>query len=149
MGFVSGNQSNILLAKKVSGEFLIRFSTSVLGAIVITCFHNSKAVNILIKVVKDFLIIGDTPFKSLQEVFRSKNLKVLRTVYPNHPINEFFEEEIIHTNEENPYDENLHDRLSPESLAFQKALKRQISSLTVKISSGYNTNIEHENNNNK
>jgi len=60
-------------------------------------------------------------------------------VHPGNPISQYFDEKTEEKEEENPYDENLHERLSPESLAFQKALKRQISNLTIKISEGYTT----------
>jgi serine/threonine protein kinase len=92
-GFISATTcTKLLVDQQAEGNFIIRFSSSKPGCLVITCLHGAQLRHVLVTV--DFFealttgcfVIGNQRCTTLRQVFTKNNLHVLSSVYPNEPM---------------------------------------------------------------
>jgi serine/threonine protein kinase len=91
--FIHGFVGNSLATKWIvdlrkDNTFIIRFSTTRPGCLVITCFHNTKPTHLLVQVDdKQGFVLGNMKYATLRELLSKNNLDILQYVYPNDAIN--------------------------------------------------------------
>jgi hypothetical protein len=90
--FIHGFIGNSLATKwivdlKREDTFVMRFSTTKPGCLVITCYHNSRPTHLLVQVDdKNGFVLGNIKYNSIHDMLSKSNLDILKFVYPNFEI---------------------------------------------------------------